>query len=167
MLSCFSRDFTRPHGLWPIRFSVRGILQARILEWIAMPFSRGSSRPGNRTRVCLCLLHCRQILSHWAIWETLVGLTIQDQLPNNWQARYSTSRLSQSKASHLPQPDSAVALAGSVVYRPAALKHHERLRVLALGRIGICILTRCPGDSCALWTERLCSHQPDLQLLAA
>ena len=25
--------------------SVRGILQARILEWVAIPFSRGSSRP--------------------------------------------------------------------------------------------------------------------------
>ena len=24
-------------------FSVHGILQARILEWVAMPFSRGSS----------------------------------------------------------------------------------------------------------------------------
>ena len=29
--------------------SARGILQARILEWIAIPFSRGSSRPGNQT----------------------------------------------------------------------------------------------------------------------
>ena len=27
-------------------FSVHGILQARILEWIAISFSRGSSRPG-------------------------------------------------------------------------------------------------------------------------
>ena len=26
-------------------FSVHGILQARILEWVAMPSSRGSSRP--------------------------------------------------------------------------------------------------------------------------
>ena len=26
-------------------FSVHGILQARILEWLAMPFSRGSSKP--------------------------------------------------------------------------------------------------------------------------
>ena len=38
-----------------------GILQARILEWVAIPFSRGSSwNPG-------LLLHCRQIpyqLSH-------------------------------------------------------------------------------------------------------
>ena len=27
-----------------------GILQARILEWVAIPFSRGSSQPRNRTR---------------------------------------------------------------------------------------------------------------------
>ena len=26
-------------------FSVYGILQARMLEWVAIPFSRGSSRP--------------------------------------------------------------------------------------------------------------------------
>ena len=31
--------------------SVHGILQARILEWVAIPFSRGSSRPGDRTWV--------------------------------------------------------------------------------------------------------------------
>ena len=31
--------------------SVRGILQARILEWIAIPFTRGSSQPRNQTRV--------------------------------------------------------------------------------------------------------------------
>ena len=28
----------------PLGSSVREILQARILEWVAMPFSRGSSR---------------------------------------------------------------------------------------------------------------------------
>ena len=32
--------------------SVRGILQARILEWVAVPFSRGSSRPRDQTQVC-------------------------------------------------------------------------------------------------------------------
>ena len=31
--------------------SVRGILQARILEWVAIPFSRGSSLPRDRTWV--------------------------------------------------------------------------------------------------------------------
>ena len=31
-------------------FSVHGILQARILEWVAISFSRGSSRPGMEPR---------------------------------------------------------------------------------------------------------------------
>ena len=32
--------------LWdPIDYTVHGILQARILEWVAIPFSRGSSQP--------------------------------------------------------------------------------------------------------------------------
>ena len=31
--------------------SVHGILQARILEWVAMPSSRGSSRPRDQTHI--------------------------------------------------------------------------------------------------------------------
>ena len=31
--------------------SVHGILQARILEWVAMPFSRGPSQPRDQTRI--------------------------------------------------------------------------------------------------------------------
>ena len=38
-------DSLRPHGCNPPGSSVPGILQARILEWIAIPFSRGSFRP--------------------------------------------------------------------------------------------------------------------------
>ena len=33
--------------------SVHGILQARILEWVAMPSSGGSSQPRDRTQVSL------------------------------------------------------------------------------------------------------------------
>ena len=33
----------------PPSSSVHGILQARILEWVAISFSRGSSRPRDRT----------------------------------------------------------------------------------------------------------------------
>ena len=36
--------------------SVHGILQARILEWVVMPSSRGSSPPRDQTQVP-CLLH--------------------------------------------------------------------------------------------------------------
>ena len=35
----------------PPSSSIHGILQARILEWVAISFSRGSSRPRNRTQV--------------------------------------------------------------------------------------------------------------------
>ena len=37
--------------------SVHGISQARILDWIAISFSRGSSQPRDRSRCLLCLLH--------------------------------------------------------------------------------------------------------------
>ena len=33
--------------------SAHGILQARILEWVAIPFSRGSSQPRDQTLVCI------------------------------------------------------------------------------------------------------------------
>ena len=35
----------------PMDYTVRGILQARILEWVAFPFSRGSSQPRDQTQV--------------------------------------------------------------------------------------------------------------------
>ena len=35
----------------PTDYTVHGILQARILEWVAFPFSRGSSQPRDRTQV--------------------------------------------------------------------------------------------------------------------
>ena len=35
----------------PLDFTVHGILQARTLEWVAFPFSRGSSQPRDRTQV--------------------------------------------------------------------------------------------------------------------
>ena len=45
------------------------ILQARMLEWVAMPASRGSSWPRDRTCL-LCLLYCRRVLYCWATRET-------------------------------------------------------------------------------------------------
>ena len=42
---CDPMDYSLPS------FSVHGILQARILEWVAIPFSRGSSRARNHAWV--------------------------------------------------------------------------------------------------------------------
>ena len=49
--------------------SVHGVFQARILEWVAIPFSRGSARSRNQTRVSCISCIGRQILYHCIIWE--------------------------------------------------------------------------------------------------
>ena len=46
--------------------SVPGILQARILEWVAISFSRGSSQPRGQTHVSW---NGRKVLYHWATRE--------------------------------------------------------------------------------------------------
>ena len=40
-----------PMDCSPLASSVLGILQARVLEWVAIPFSRGSSQPEDQTWV--------------------------------------------------------------------------------------------------------------------
>ena len=35
----------------PTDYTVHGILRARILEWLAIPFCRGSSQPRDQTQV--------------------------------------------------------------------------------------------------------------------
>ena len=40
-----------PDSVIPINYIIHGILQARILEWVAFPFSRGSSQPRDQTQV--------------------------------------------------------------------------------------------------------------------
>ena len=52
----------------PMDYKVHGILQARILEWVAVPFSRGVF-PAQGSN--LGLLHCRQILYHRTTSEAL------------------------------------------------------------------------------------------------
>ena len=58
-------DSLWPHGLQPTRLLCPWISQARILEWVAMPASRGSSQPRvitnpglpYRRRILYCLSH--------------------------------------------------------------------------------------------------------------
>ena len=48
--------------------SVHGIFQARILEWVAISYSRGSSWPRDQTRVS-CISCLTGGLHHQATWE--------------------------------------------------------------------------------------------------
>ena len=58
--------FCNPMHCSPPGSSVRGILQARILEWVGISFCRGSSQPRDRT-----LVSCigRWVLYHWVTRE--------------------------------------------------------------------------------------------------
>ena len=57
-----------PMDCSPLGSSVHGLLQARILEWVAMPSFVGSSQPRDQTHV-FCL--AGGLFTHWATWETL------------------------------------------------------------------------------------------------
>ena len=56
-------------------YTVHGILQARILEWVAFPFSRGSSQPRDRTGVSRI---AGRFFTSWATreaWKRYIMLT--------------------------------------------------------------------------------------------
>ena len=76
VLSCFScvqLFVTLQKG-----FSVHWIIQARILEWVAIPFSRASSRPRGRTRVSLVSYIGRQVLYHQRHLEYMIFVFPQE-----------------------------------------------------------------------------------------
>ena len=50
----------------PMDYTVHGILQVRILEWLAFPFSRGSSQPRDRTQAS-CI--AGRFFTSWATTE--------------------------------------------------------------------------------------------------
>ena len=82
-------------------FSVHGIFQAIVLEWIAISFSRGSSQPRAQTRVSCIVDRCFTI---WATREVIEGvpvllrrfynLTSQDQLSPNLNSLANRNLLS-------------------------------------------------------------------------
>ena len=51
----------------PMDYTGHEILRARILEWVALPFSRGSSQPRDRTQVSHT---AGGFFTNWAIRET-------------------------------------------------------------------------------------------------
>ena len=62
-LSCV-RSFATPMNCSLPGFSIHGIFQARVLEWLATSFSRGSSRPRDWTQAS------HIVGRHFTIWST-------------------------------------------------------------------------------------------------
>ena len=56
----------------PVDYTVHWILQARILEWVAFPFSRRSSQPRDQTRVS-CI--AGRFFTSWATREAQISYT--------------------------------------------------------------------------------------------
>ena len=65
-VSCFSHVgfFATPWTVTQQDSSVHGILQARILEWVAVPSSRGSSQPRDQTHTSYVSCIGRWVLYH-------------------------------------------------------------------------------------------------------
>ena len=92
MLSlCNSMDCSPPGP------SVHGILQARILEWVPMPSSRGSSQP--RDQACISYVSCigRRGLYHYCHYNIVNQIYIN--INNNDKKKQMKSYLK--KRSHL------------------------------------------------------------------
>ena len=77
--------------------SVRGILQARVLEWAAISFSRGSSQPSDRTRVsrvagrCFTLQATREANPIWLMSLQKGKFWTQKQTLGMWEHRGTTT----------------------------------------------------------------------------
>ena len=71
---CHYMDYSPPFS------SVHGIIQARILEWVAISFSRGSSWPREQTHISSVSSIGRQILYQCATWEALTAFIIKLKL---------------------------------------------------------------------------------------
>ena len=54
-----------------------GILQARILEWVAVSYSRGSSQAKDQIHVSGVSYTGRQIVYHCTTWEALLLLKLR------------------------------------------------------------------------------------------
>ena len=81
-LSCLSLCI--PMACSPPGSSVHGILQARILDWVAIPFSRGSSQPKDQTWVS-CI--AGRFFTVWAAREAPCDLTnVYRAVHRHWMA---------------------------------------------------------------------------------
>ena len=70
-----------PMDCSPQGSSVHGILQARILEWVAISFSRASSQPRNRTQAsCIIGRFFYQLSRKGDKWRQLKDIFIKQEL---------------------------------------------------------------------------------------
>ena len=82
----------------PMACRVHGILQIRMLKWVAIPFSRGSSLPRDWTLVSYVSCIAGRFFTHWAIRG---ALTLPQKEKIRLKTRNMNSNLVQSIISHV------------------------------------------------------------------
>ena len=136
-----------PMDCSPPGSSVHGILQARILEWVAISFSMGSSWLRDQIQVS-CI--GRQMLYYWATWEARgkpdVGLNPHFWAVWLWGALF-----------HHPTCilTCEIGRKEMQVHNPSS-KSLEGTRACSDFRDFTCGLGRCPGPSQGRWGCRAC-----------
>ena len=124
--------------------SVRGNFWARILEWVAIPYSRGSSQP--RNRACISCIACR-FFTVWATREVLYLPICQSFTPQVWlrHSAISSSTVSPSNPliCHLK---CSVLLTWSISCPPVAWKIRKDKARVSL----VCQKRQSSGQPC-LW----------------
>ena len=73
--------------------SVHGIFQARILEWVAISFSRGSSPPKDQTLVSYISCNDRVSLYNWATWESPICTVCVCVCVYTWKVNFNQTDL--------------------------------------------------------------------------
>ena len=98
----------------PVDYTVHEILQAKILEWVAFPFSRGSPQPRDWTQVSyrtgkfFTSWATKEAPKYWSGWkgifltqETTGVSCIADRFFTNWAIREASSLLSKPTNRHI------------------------------------------------------------------
>ena len=138
--SCNPMDCSLPGS------SVHGILQARILEWIAISFSRGYFWPGNQTPVS-CI--AGRFFTDWAMREapsimvfsnesvlrirwpkywssaSILPMNTQDWSPLGWSGWISLLSKDSQESSPIPQFKSINSSVLSFLYSPTLTSIHD------------------------------------------
>ena len=152
-------DSLQPCGLGSGRLSVLGILQARILEWVATPSSRGSSQPKDQTQVSYISCIGRRVLYHscllgailvllkictlqrWVYLRTVLQSFIQSHKKKQAQLLFESSALGPQVRSLLLSPE-----------MPGGSRQHSALSLLKAWTFDSDLSSNSKSAASCLWS---------------
>ena len=95
-------DSLQTHGMYPPSSSVHGIVQARILEWVAISYSGGSSQPRDGTHASGVSCIDSWILHHWCHLERpSILYTTDEELSQSMSMPFIQSSTQKTLIEHL------------------------------------------------------------------